>query len=397
MLNKKIVTIIFYILVLGIVLSFLLPGSPVPSLIPTPAPLSAPMLPLPTLPVPLYLDQYPIMGDGSDEGPVIQEALNNASSHSIKTVIFPAGKVITIGSLRIPRGLTLIGNGCTLRMKENAHTDADPWTWIYVQEGVRVSGFKFDGNRFAGNGLNTNGLMLQGNNSFDNNEVFNVNSYAVFIYGSYPKNIRITNNSIHDIKQYGINTGGGDGPYSWGYNITVSGNTIADCGEVAIKIRGTQDSLINNNTITLGVRNPDGDVPSGIRLYSWDEKNTNVTISHNIVTGRDENPSSCINSDDHDNYGISIIGNRASHCYEGIDIQFDNGIITDNTIADCVRGIINNGNGNTVSNNTISSCEEGIQISFNNGIITNNTVINCAMGIVDNGSDITVENNIVID
>ncbi len=396
--NKKIFTI-FSILILGIAIFFLLSFSPVPSLTPAPVPLSpAPVPPVTTSPALLYLDQYGIKGDGSDEGPAIQAALNNAASQSIKTVIFPAGKVLTTGSLRIPVGLTLIGNGCTLRLKDNAHTDADPWTWIYVQKNCTVRGFVFDGNRFNGNGLNTNGLMLQGNNSFDNNEVFDVNSYAVFIYGTYPANIRITNNSIHDIKQYGIDTGGSDGPYSWGYNVTVTGNTLSDCGEAAIKIRGTKDSLIENNTITLGARNtnPAGDVPSGIRLYSWDETNTNVTISNNIVTGIDENPSGCINSDDSDNYDISITGNAVRHCSEGIDIQFNNGIITDNSVSDCVKGIINDGSGNTVSNNTISSCDEGIRVTSNNGIITNNTISNCTMSIVGMGSENVLGYNNII-
>jgi parallel beta-helix repeat protein len=305
----------------------------------------------------LYLDQYGIKGDGSDEGPVIQAALNYAATHSIKTVVFPAGKVVTTGSLRIPVGLTLIGNGCTLRLKANAHTNAEPWTWIYVQQNCHISGFKFDGNRLNGNGLNTNGLMLQGNNVFDNNEVFNVNSYAVFVYGNYPSNIRITNNNIHDIKQYGIDTGGSDGPYSWGYNVTVTGNTISGCGEVGIKIRGTKDSVISGNTINVGARNknPLGDEPSGIRLYSWDETNTNVRISDNIITGKDENPSTCIDSDDSDNHGISITGNTISHCYEGIEIQFNNGIISGNTITHCSKGILNYGSGNSLNSNSFSS------------------------------------------
>ena len=301
----------------------------------------------------LYIDQYGIKGDGSDEGPAIQAAFNYAASHSIKTVIFPAGKVITTGSLRIPKGLTLIGNGCTLRLKANAHTDTSPWTWIYVQDGCRVSGFKFDGNRFNGNGMNTNGLMLQGNNIFDSNEVFNCNSYAVFVYGSYPTNIRITNNYIHDVKQYGIDTGGSDGPSSWGYNVVVTGNTIANCGEVGIKIRGTKDSTISNNNIKVGARNPGGDEPSGIRLYSWDETNTNVKIANNIVTGIDQNPSACIDSDDSDNHGISITGNKVSHCNDGIEIQFNNGIITGNTISNCVKDLTNYGSGNTISGNTV--------------------------------------------
>jgi len=398
MLQRKI-TAVFFILILCTVLIFLFFFLPVPSQIPIPVPLSpTPSLPPPTVPAPLYLDLYGIKGDGTDEGPAIQAALDAAASQSIKTVIFPAGKVITTGSLRIPVGLTLVGNGCTLRLKENAHTDADPWTWIYVQENSNISGFTFDGNRYNGNGLNTNGLMLQGNNSFDNNEVFNVNSYAVFIYGNYPKNIRITNNSIHNIKQYGIDTGGSDGPYSWGYNVTVTGNSLSDCGEAAIKIRGTKDSLIDNNTITLGARNknPLGDVPSGIRLYSWDETNTNVVVSNNIINGIGENPSGCINSDDDDNYGISITGNKVRQCYEGIDIQFNNGIITDNTISDCVKGIINGGNRNTVSNNTIRDCDEGIRVTSRWGGITNNTIISCTDSIINSGSDNIIENNILI-
>jgi parallel beta-helix repeat protein len=398
MLQRKI-TAVFFILILCLVLFFLLSFLTVPSPIPLPAPLSqTPSLPPPTVPAPLYLDLYGIKGDGTDEGPAIQAALDTAASQSVKTVVFPAGKVITTGSLRIPVGLTLIGNGCTLRLKENAHTDSDPWTWIYVQEKSNVSGLKFDGNRFGGNGLNTNGLMLQGNNSFDNNEVFNVNSYAVFIYGRYPKNIRITNNSIHNIKQYGIDTGGSDGPYSWGYNVTVTGNTLSDCGEAAIKIRGTKDSLIDNNTISLGARNtnPPGDVPSGIRLYSWDETNTNVVISNNIITGIGENPSGCINSDDDDNYGIAITGNKVRRCYEGIDIRFNNGIVTDNTVSDCVKGIINGGNRNTVSNNTIRNCDEGIRVTSRGGSITNNTIISCTDSIINSGSENTIENNILV-
>jgi len=323
-------------------------GTPTPSVTPTPVIKPDPVII--SSGSSLYIDQYGIKGDGSDEGPMVQAALNYAASHSIKTVIFPAGKVITTGSLRIPEGLTLIGNGCTLRLKANAHTDTSPWTWIYVQEGCRVSGFKFDGNRFNGNGMNTNGLMLQGDNIFDNNEVFNVNSYAVFVYGSYPTNIRITNNNIHDIKQYGIDTGGSDGPYSWGYNVVVTGNSITNCGEVAVKIRGTKDSTISNNNIKVGARNPGGDEPSGIRLYSWDETNTNVKIANNIITGIDQNPSTCINSDDSDNHGISITGNTVSHCHDGIDIHFNNGIITGNTISNCVNDLTNAGSGNTISN-----------------------------------------------
>jgi len=100
-------------------------------------------------------------------------------------------------------------------------------------------------------------------------------------------------------------------------------------------------------------KNPLGDEPSGIRLYSWDETNTNVRISNNIITGKDENPSTCIDSDDSDNHGISITGNKISHCYEGIEIQFNNGIISGNTITNCVKSILNYGSGNTLISNIL--------------------------------------------
>jgi parallel beta-helix repeat protein len=133
----------------------------------------------------------------------------------------------------------------------------------------------------------------------------------------------------------------------------VTGNTIANCGEVGVKIRGTKDSTISNNNVKVGARNPGGDQPSGIRLYSWDETNTNVKISNNIVTGIDQNPSTCIDSDDSDNHGIFITGNKISHCHDGIEIQFNNGIITGNTISNCVTDINNSGNGNIIGNNVI--------------------------------------------
>jgi len=353
MLNKKITTI-FFILVISIVLFFFLTLSPGRSIIPPHSPLSpTPTLPLPTLPAPLYLDQFAIKGDGTDEGPAIQAALNNAASQSIKTVIFPAGKVITTGSLRIPKGLTLIGNGCTLRLKENAHTDEDPWTWIYVQENCNVSGFKFDGNRFNGNGKNTDGLMLQGNNIFENNEVFDVNSYSVFVYGHYPSDIRITNNIIRNSRQYGITTGGGDDQSSWGYNITVTGNTISDCAEVAIKVRGTKGAIIADNVISI----PEKGVWSrGISLYSWDAPNEDIVIRNNTITGnldRGSGTSQGICSDDDLNTFITITDNHVSSCDEGIQIAFNNGIITNNTVFNCTDSIVNSGSDNVIKNNIL--------------------------------------------
>jgi len=347
---------IFFILIIVIFILQTPPFVPTPTQLP---PLS------PTPSSTLFVDQYSIKGDGTDEGAKLQDALNYAASHSLKTVIFPAGMTITTAQhIDFPQGLTVIGNGCTLKLQDHTHDTGVQWGWIKLNKGVNMSGMRIDGNRHNGNGKETHGIQLCGGLNgepqvFTNNEVFGVEGYTVGVYANdgEPTDIHITNNKIHDSGQYGITTGCTDGPYCYGHDVLVDGNTIYGCAQVGIKIRGTVDSVISNNIITVGKRTlvPLGDEPSGIRLYSWDETNTNVKISNNIITGLDENPSTCINSDDSDNYGISITGNMISHCHDGIDIQFNNGIITGNTISNCVKAITNGGSGNIISNNNLTN------------------------------------------
>ena len=355
-LNKILFAAIIFILIIVVVILQTPPSVPAPSLTPV-------MSPTPSST--LYIDQIGIKGDGTDEGAKLQTALNYAASHSMKTVVFPEGMTITIAQhIDFPEGLTVIGNGCTLKLKDHTHDDGVQWGWIKLKKGVNMSGMRMDGNRHNGNGKETHGIQLCGGLNgnpqvFTNNEIFGVQGYTIGVYANdgVPTDIHITNNTIYDSGQYGISTGCTDGPYCYGHNVLVDGNTIYSCAQVGVKIRGTVDSVISNNTITVGARTlfPLGDQPSGIRLYSWDETNTNVTISDNRITGLDENPSTCIDSDDNDNHGIRITGNTISHCHDGIDIQFNNGIITGNTISDCVNGIINDGSNNTISNNNLTS------------------------------------------
>ena len=355
-LNKILLAMIFFILIIVIFILQTPPFVPTPTQLPTlsPTPSST-----------LFVDQHSIKGDGTDEGAKLQTALNYAASHSLKTVIFPAGMTITTAQhIDFPQGLTVIGNGCTLKLKDNTHPGPDSWGWLKLNKGVNMSGMRIDGNRDGGNGHNTHGVQLCGGLNgkpqvFTNNEIFGFESYTIGVYANdgVPTDIHITNNKIYDSGQYGISTGCTDGPYCYGHDVLVDGNTIYGCAQVGIKIRGTVDSVISNNIITVGKRTlvPLGDEPSGIRLYSWDETNTNVKISNNIITGLDENPSTCINSDDSDNYGISIIGNKLSHCHDGIDIQFNNGIITGNTISNCVKAITNSGSGNIINNTILTN------------------------------------------
>jgi parallel beta-helix repeat protein len=299
----------------------------------------------------VYVADYGVTGDGSDELAKLKNAISAAAASSSKTLVFPAGKTITTGgSIRFTRGLNIIGNGCTLLLKSGTSPGTlggSGWMWIYAEPGVDISGLVIDGNRYN-NGVNTHGVMLQGDNVFNNNVVKRVWSYSVVVYGDTPTNVYITNNQIIDSHQYGITTGCTDGPSCYGHNIVVTGNTITDCDQVGIKVRGTVGATIANNKITLGDHT--GDTPSGIRLYTWDEANWDIVIRDNTIIGLDEADTTCIDSDDSQNYRITITGNTVSHCDTGIELQFTGGTITNNKVSNC-NSCITGSSGNTVTNN----------------------------------------------
>ncbi len=230
----------------------------------------------------LYLDQFGIRGDGTDETSKLQSAFDYARDHSIRTVVFPQNKVITITSMvRFWGGLTVVGNGSTLKRK--AYSAIYPGSMLSVWDGARVSGLIIDGNYWTDDYGNPetysdNGVILGDNVVFDNNEVKNVRAYSVQVYGD--SNVVITNNKIHDSYQYGITTGGGVGGES--HNITVTGNTIYNCQQVGIKIRGTHGAVIRNNKITMP---ENSQFARGISLYSFDLPNEDILIDGNTITG----------------------------------------------------------------------------------------------------------------
>jgi parallel beta-helix repeat protein len=195
--------------------------------------------------------------------------------------------------------------------------------------------------------------------------VYGIGAYSLYIYDA--KNIAVTNNTIHDGRQYGIATGGGN-VKGRSRNITVSGNTFYNMQEVGIKIRGTSDSTIFNNTVTIPEITGKGS--SGIRLYSFDNSNENIRITNNTVMGNlglGEGYSEGISSDDSRNYQISIANNRVSKCDTGIKLRFNDGIITGNTVSDCrYECIENKGENNTIYSNTLTRCNIGdiIEISL---------------------------------
>jgi parallel beta-helix repeat protein len=351
-LNKKVIALIFLFLIisLGIILmQVLMPG-------PSESPTSPPGLPpsptlSPTLPSSLYLDQYGIRGDGSDEGAALQAALNYARDNSLRTVVFPKDAIIlTTSKITIHEGLNIVGNGCTIKLKENSGYPRDNQI-MNLMDNARCSGLKLDGQWYTNPGVD--GIRLFSGSVFDGNEVFNVGAYSVHTYNA--DNVTITNNSVHDGAQYGIATGGGD-PDGISRNIVVSGNSIYNMQEVGIKIRGTEGSLISNNTVT--VPSIPGLYVRGISLYSLDYGNANIRILNNTVMGEwGVGSGGGIVSDDARNTGIAIIGNRVGGLDVGIGLNFNNGTVTGNEVSDCRTAcIVDNGNDNTVENNILTNC-----------------------------------------
>jgi parallel beta-helix repeat protein len=298
----------------------------------------------------LYLTDFGIKGDGSDETAKLKSALTYAASHSIKAIIFPAGKTIGINTVvETPENLEYIGNGCTIKLVNNAAVNHEG-CFIYFHAGSYVHNLIFDGNDANQGGSSTNGIMLYTNDRFEDNEVKNVGAYSIYTYKG--DNILINNNVIHDTRQYGIGTSGEGFPTVNDYsnNITITNNKIYNCGQVGIKIRQTSNSLIKGNIITVPTSRYD-DAPAGIRLYSLDGANNHITITENQISGPGDG-SIAISSDDSANSYISITNNKITNANTGIKINFNNGVITGNTITYRSACIANKGSGNTVSGNS---------------------------------------------
>jgi hypothetical protein len=316
----------------------------------------------------LDLIAYGIKGDGSDETAKLQSAFDYAASNGYKVVSFPAGKTIGISdTITFPGNMEYNGNGCTLYLLDDSYIIAESYYTFnyYAEDNVYIHHMIFDGNMnrqyrptppsgyyfpLRPNG----GIVMYNNARFEYNEVKNYGGYMVEV--SHGDNAIITHNLIHDGWQYGICTAGTDSDYS--NNAVVTDNTIYRMGQVGIKIQHTSNSRFEGNTITIPGRYDLFSVPSigspeptGIRLYSFDGPNNHLTITGNTITGSGGNNEIAIQSDDSWNTYITITNNQIRNAYTGINIKFNNGVITGNTINYVGTCIANSGSGNTVNAN----------------------------------------------
>jgi parallel beta-helix repeat protein len=297
----------------------------------------------------IQLTDFGIKATGSDETAGLQDALDYAGAHSICSVVFPANGTIGISkSIEAPGRVELIGNGCTLKLVDHSGMVYGDSLFV-VGAHSYVHHLKFDGN--MNNQDDTpNGVYLLTDSRFEDNEVFNVSAYMLGTYVG--DNIIINHNSVHDTRQYGIATSGEGFPNVTDYsdNITITNNTIYNCGQVGIKIRQTSNSRVEGNILTIPTSAYD-DAPAGIRLYSFDGDNHHIAITNNQISAPGDG-SIAIASDDAPNEYISITNNQITDANTGIDIHFNDGIVTGNSITYRAVCIDDKGTGNTVTGNT---------------------------------------------
>jgi parallel beta-helix repeat protein len=311
----------------------------------------------------LYLDQYGIKGDCSDETAALKSAFEHVVSASMDAVVFPANKVICINDyVETPEHIELVGNGCTIKLMDMTTMDHEQG-FFYIHDGCYCHDLIFDGNMWnqsydggpPGYPAATNGVCVESNVRFEHNEVKNVGAYSVFTYLS--DNAVIHNNVIHDSWQYGIGTSG-SGETVFEMNVQITNNTIYNCEEVGIKLRGEDGARVSGNTVTIpqyGSKGS-GDIPNpiGIHLYSSDGPNKNVTITGNTVTGiADSVWNQGIGSDaGFGNVNIKVTDNILNNVQNGIDVQYSDRVITGNVISYYISCITGPGSGNTSSDNT---------------------------------------------
>jgi parallel beta-helix repeat protein len=198
--------------------------------------------------------------------------------------------------------------------------------------------------------------MVYENTRFENNEVKNVGAYSVMTYLS--DGAVINNNVIHDSWQYGIGTSG-SGSTVFEKNVRITNNTIYNCEEVGIKLRGEDGVIVSGNTVTVPKYGSKGEAsiaPIGIHLYSSDEPNKNVIITGNTVIGIAGSSwnQGIGSSSSGTNTNIKVTNNILKNVQNGIDIQYSNSVITGNTVSYYDTGITDNGSGNTKSGNTLT-------------------------------------------
>jgi parallel beta-helix repeat protein len=299
-------------------------------------------------------------------GGYIQDLIDNASDGD--TIYIPSG--IYNETIIIDKSINLIGEDKnTTIIDGNGYEDV-----INVSaDGVNISGFTIQ------HGIH--GLFIASNNNIINGNIIcnrsaNYTSVkGIILLGAY--NIITGNTICKHGGRYGHVIG------VWGFNNTITGNTIFYNPE-GIYIRGL------NNTIT----------GNTIFDHTWQSilihLSSNNTVTNNNITNSHHNGIHVEKS--FNNY--IICNNISSNTLNGIYFQESyNNIVTGNNISNNNEGLVffyNSYNNTITGNNIFDNLYNGINLGTGSNTITNNLILNNFKGIYlsDSKFNLITRNNI---
>lgn len=152
-------------------------------------------------------------------------------------------------------------------------------TNLFWTKGCLIENITFDANGiYEVNPLiqiGGDGDIIQ-NCTIGNSRQYNINSW-------YSQNFKIIQNDINKCEQYGIACSGQANAFS--KNGLIAHNYITDCGQVGVKLRWTENTIVEKNTIdvaylTWAVSTYN---PSGIRFYHRDGPTVNCVARYNTI------------------------------------------------------------------------------------------------------------------
>jgi len=214
----------------------------------------------------LATDFGAIPDDGLDDHAALTAAVEAAHDAGGGTVQLPPGELhLDAGHLRLLSGVTITGDGASIRSR-GQHSAL----WARFASDIAVVGFRLEGDLMPPSGAlvslsNVDGMLL------DSMELINANHDSIHALVGCT-DLTWTNNTIDGAGDDGLNPGGGgegigtngvlisgnvvrnvtnDGIHVsvMSFGVTVTGNTVIDCGR-GIAFIGSHDSHIEGNTIT---------------------------------------------------------------------------------------------------------------------------------------------------
>lgn len=322
---------------------------------------------------PIFVEEmFNVTGDGTDEGPELNNAVIFATNNSPCTIILPRNKTIIFNnSLFIyAPNITLYGNGSTLKVGDHFTTGIAA---INLGVSNRVYNLHFDGNRQNNSPTTSNGWHINNSVIFENNILTNTTAYTITSY--VKKDWIVRDNYFHTGAQYGISLAGNE-PTACTENGTFINNTIINMEQQGVKIRCAWNSTIINNTVIIR----DGTAgSSGNGISYTDGTSNNVTVINNNIMGDWYNATpagtaSGIYIDTHNHTNVKILNNIINSTERGIQTEksYGNYLINNNTISNSrFAGIDIYATNITFTNNTIN--DGGIMIGTASGA-SNNTI-----------------------